>query len=42
MSKSEVKFVMGVLAHFITQTASITQARMAKEVINKLNQGEIA
>jgi hypothetical protein len=42
MSESEVKFVMGVLAHFITQTSSITQARIAKEILNKLNQGEIA
>ena len=42
MSEKEIKFVMGVLAHFIMQTPSITQARMAKEVLNKLNQGELA
>jgi hypothetical protein len=42
MNESEVKFVMGVLAHFIMQTPSITQARMAKAVLTKLNEGKLA
>ena len=37
MSKDEVKFVMGVLASFLMTTPSITQARIAKAVLTKLN-----
>jgi hypothetical protein len=37
MSKDEMKFVMGVLAKFLMSTSSITQARMAKAVLTKLN-----
>jgi hypothetical protein len=38
MNKDDMKFLMGVLASFLMKTSSITQARMAKAVLTKLNE----
>jgi hypothetical protein len=36
MSEQDIKFIIGVLAHFVMEVDSITSKRRAIEIINKL------
>jgi hypothetical protein len=36
MNQQDIKFIIGVLAHFVMDTSSITQKRRAYEIINSL------